>query len=253
MFIHTLATLLALSATTQAVAFNGPEPTRTSSTGNTNGWTPKPTSLAPPFLSLFARKSDQNALCGYVEGLAKYPLSCATGSCRQNTSLNWFGCCADADDASCNNSIVTRCVASASVDACVADAACYENPRVMACADSSAPFCVQMRTVVGGQATLSHFVCAAKETMVLVKGKAVATGEGSGSSAMTAAATGSGKGDDGGASAAGVRSTMGAQSGNGGVNVAATTSVATAGAAVQTAKGLVGAVGGVVGAVAMLL
>ncbi|KAH9861482.1 hypothetical protein J1614_011229, partial [Plenodomus biglobosus] len=268
MFISTLATILALSAATHGILFNGPLPTPAASpdaNANANGWSPKPTPSPPTPPSHFPRNSDENSLCGYVQGLAQFPLSCKAGACHQNSTLNWFGCCPAGTD-NCN--MATRCVPAASIDACLADAECAADQHVMGCSESSAPFCVQIRTVAA-QATLSHFVCAPTQTQVVVEGTAVAV---LGSASVGVAALGTvsavtmskavstGGADQGvvvgsgGGSADGVGSTVGGQSGSGGSNVApATTLVSTAGAAVQTARALVGAAGGFVGAVAMLL
>lgn len=268
MLMHTLATILALSATTRGILFNGPLPTPAANldaNANANGWSPKPTPFTPSPPSLFPRNSDENSLCGYVQGLAQFPLSCTTGACHQNSTLNWFGCCPAGTD-NCN--MATRCVPAASIDACLADAECAADQHVMGCSGPSAPFCVQIRTVAG-QATLSHFVCAPTPTQVVVEGTAVpvlrsatvaVAALGTVSAVTMTAVVSTGAADQrvvvgsGGKTADGVGSTVGGQSGSGGLNVVpATTLVSTAGAAVQTARALVGAAGGFVGAVAMLL
>ncbi|KAI8938869.1 hypothetical protein NX059_004728 [Plenodomus lindquistii] len=72
MFQSTFIAILALSATSYGVAFNGLFPTPTITTTTTidaNGWTPKPTSSP-----LHPRNQDQAGLCGYIEGLASTSL-----------------------------------------------------------------------------------------------------------------------------------------------------------------------------------
>ena len=71
MLIHRLASILALSATASSLAYDGPPPTPTAHVPNTNilGWTPKPT-REPQVPMKPLRRNANDALCGYVEGLA---------------------------------------------------------------------------------------------------------------------------------------------------------------------------------------
>ncbi|KAH7378197.1 hypothetical protein BKA66DRAFT_442869 [Pyrenochaeta sp. MPI-SDFR-AT-0127] len=237
MFTVNLANLLLLSATVYAVAFDGPLPTPVVNLDViTNGWTPKPTEEPRSLPDIFRRQKNDK-LCGYIEGDGEFAVSCSTGMCSSNTALNWFGCCTGTASDSCN--IATRCVASASVEACLSDSSCYDDPYLTACTIASAPFCVQMNSVVS-ENTFSHFVCAPTSTVVQVLASSTGAGE-SGSIIQTAIASGK-DGKDLRATA-----TRSATDGAGAdQNTVVTTSRSTGAAVMQTAGAFVGSFLGVV-------
>lgn len=70
MYTTSVTTLLALSATVYGVAFDGPLPTPINDLlhADINGWTPKPTNLPRAVPNIFRRQSDDEGLCGYIEG-----------------------------------------------------------------------------------------------------------------------------------------------------------------------------------------
>lgn len=257
MLIHRLATVLALSATiSSSLALGSPYPTPTTSIPNANliGWTPKPT-REPQVLLKPLRRNANDALCGYVQGFADYPISCAHGSCQYNTALNWFGCCSagssgddDKDEKSCN--MATRCVESASVSSCLADASCSGDRHALGCTEASAPFCVQVNTV-RARATLSHFVCAPAATVLALRA------EPTGGDAAKAKGGGHGEEDASGSMGVGndgVKPTAGSRDEKkAGSNNAVASSLANAGATMQSVRDVVGVVGGgLLGLAAML-
>lgn len=165
----------------------------------------------------------------------EFAVSCSAGRCSSNTELNWFGCCTGTGSDSCH--IATRCVASASVDACLTDSSCYNDQYLTACTVASAAFCVQMNSIES-EKTFSHFVCAATSTVVQVLASSTGAA-GSGSDGQTGASATSG-GDETKSGSAATGAVVGGA--NAGPNAAATT-LSTGAAAMQTAGTFVGALG----------
>ncbi|KAL6710563.1 hypothetical protein ACN47E_008611 [Coniothyrium glycines] len=246
-----IACLLAFSASTYALAFDGPEPTPALDIAALDGFTPKPTPKPRAVPELFRRQTSENAaICGYLEGDAEFPVSCTAGDCFHATSLNWFGCCTGTGDASCN--VATRCIASASVASCLSDAACSDDRYLTACTDPAAPSCANLFSTRGGQ-VVSHLVCVATATSVEVLpnviGSSIVASSALESSidAAKAESTSASVRDTSSTSRTTARTSANP---SGGIDAAATPSRSIAGAAVQTANAL--AAGGLVGVLALL-
>ncbi|KAK5104870.1 hypothetical protein LTR62_002643 [Meristemomyces frigidus] len=100
-------------------------------------WTPKPTP-APELPHVALARRDFSSICGYVDGVSTNSLDCGPGVCGFNTYSSAFGCCS-----------------STYISANSAYAA-DSNTAVMACTDSSYPYCAPL-TYSGG---LSNYFCA---------------------------------------------------------------------------------------------
>ncbi|KAF2753609.1 hypothetical protein EJ05DRAFT_165831 [Pseudovirgaria hyperparasitica] len=132
-------------ALTQAAAFPGPLPTQYRVQKIQAGWNPKPTQA--PSLELFMQRRDIGIdpnTCGWVDGQSDGAVQCPAGNtCMLYTPDNivgMAGCCSGGNLQNCGWN--TGCVDQENYSTACNDPSCFNNPFIVLCTDSSAPFCV---------------------------------------------------------------------------------------------------------------
>jgi hypothetical protein len=142
--MHSLTFLLILSTAFRALpvlslAYPGPKPTDASSNlPNSVGWNPKPTTAPFPEspLELLRRSEVPINTCGWFDGNAAYPYTCANGyACSANSAASYFGCCeTDASgnylSAACAYIAIGISTCYDYTDAAYCTDACYSSNRV---------------------------------------------------------------------------------------------------------------------------